>query len=429
MQVDKEELNPCTVRLTVKCGPEQVRAGYDKAYKRASKFVRVPGFRPGTAPAAMVKKFANLEEINRMAVENIVRNAYEQAVKQTGLTPNGNPMVDIVKADEETGEFEFKAKVPLEPQVELSDYIGLTAVQPDPQVTDEEVEQQLTALRERKATRKSITNRGSEAGDFAVVGIKPDGSEGEGRNFMTVIGQTFPQLDQALTGMKVEDAKIVDLTFPEGFQEKDWAGKPMKCQVTLRSLSAPELPDLTEEFAKQFNTETVDQLKEAIRTGLTRAKAQWVKEYVNEQLLEQVINNSTINVADNLWETISAQRLQEMAEEAGKEGRTLADVASEANMTLEQLTDRMNHEALIQVKRAVAIREMFKKEGMKLEQADIRAQLEEVAREHDVTPQQAYQALRQSGNLGEVEFRAMFEKVMALLTEKANLTSASDESK
>jgi len=423
MQIQSQELNPCTVELTVTCAPEQVRTGYDKAYRRAAKRVKVPGFRPGTAPKGVARKYLNLEEVNRLAAENIVRDAYESAVKERDLAVHGRPAIEITKLDEEAEACEFKAKVPLEPKVELGIYEGLEAVRPDPAITDEELDQQIQSLRERKATRKSIEHRGAEIGDFAVVGILPDG-EDKGRNFMTVVGQTFPQLDQLLTGMKSEDAKASDITFPEEFQEKDWAGKLMKVQVTLRSLSAPELPELTEEFAKEFNTESVDELRARIRDEMGRAKANWVQDYVNEQILDELLKNSTIYVPDTMWEDIAQRRVREIAEEAAKDGKTMEDVAAEANMTPEQILERFRSEAQVQVKRAVAIKEIFTKEGLKLSKEEVGEQVAQIARENSVSPQVAFQALKRSGNLGEVEFRAMFQKVMQFLTDKANLTTA-----
>jgi trigger factor len=421
MQIESKEINPCTVELTIKCSPEQVRSGYDKAFRRASKRVKVPGFRPGSAPKAVLKNYVDMGDVNRLAAENIVRDAYESAIQEQGLKPVGRPSISLEKLDEDSESCEFTAKVPLEAKVELGQYVGLEADQPDAAVTDEEVASQIQSLRERKATRKSIEHRGAQIGDFAVVGIVPEGEE-TGRNFMTVVGQTFPQLDQTLTGMAPEDAKAVDLTFPEEFQEKDWAGKPLKVQVTLRSLSAPELPELSEDFAKSYNAESVEELEAKIRTEMARAKSNWVQDYVNEQLLDALMKSSTIHVADTLWEDIAERRVNEIVEEAAKAGKTIDDVATEANMTPDQIKERFRNEAQVQVKRAVAIREIFVKEDMKLSQEDIGAQVAEIARENDMTLQAALQAMKKAGSLGELEFRAMFQKVMAFLTEKAHLS-------
>lgn len=429
MQIESRELNPCTIELKVKCSPEQVKTGYDKAYRRAAKHVKVPGFRPGAAPMAVLKNYVNQEAVKEIAEEFIVKDAFAAAIKEQGLTPQGRPVLEWAKVDEKAGEAEFQIKVPLEPKVELASYEGLEAQVPDDQVTEEQVEQQLETLRERRATRKKVEHRGAENGDFAVVNIQPDESEGEGRNFMTMIGQTFPQLDQLLLGMKAEESKRETVTFPENFQEKDWAGKPMSVQVTLRSLSAAELPELDEDFAKDLNAESLAELRERIRQNLAQATERAIQNYIDDQLLRSLLEQSTIHVPDTLWEGVAARREEELARDAQQEGRTLEEAIAESNMTMEELRMRLRKEAEDSVKRAVAIREIFDREGLKVTNEERAVQIQELARENRMTPEAVVDALKRSGNLGEIEFRAMHDKVLALLREKANLVPALNEPK
>ena len=423
MNIESTEINPCTIELKVACSADQVQDAYDKAYRKAGKRVRVPGFRPGAAPKHLAKKYLNLEEVQRLAAEDMIRSAYTAAVKEKELKPVGQPRIEVTKFDEEASEFEFTAKVPLEPKVELGEYKGLNITAPDEAVTEEELDEQLEMIRKRRATRKAIEHRGAQDGDFAVVGIRADGDDKD-RRFMTVVGQTFPQLDQALMGMNAEDTKVVELTFPENFQEKDWAGKPMKVDVTLRSLSAAEVPDLDEEFAKELNAENVDQLKERVREQMTEAKKRMVRDYVNEQILEEVMKTSNVEVADTLWEGVAERRLNEIADDAQKENKTLEDIAQANNMSLEELSEKIGERAKAEVKHAVVIRKIFENEEMKLAQEDLRNQVVEIAAENNMSPDEAMRALRRSGSLAEVEFRAIYGKVLDFLLESASVNKA-----
>jgi trigger factor len=423
MKVETTELNPCTIEIKVACTSDQVQSAYDKAYRKASKRVRVPGFRPGAAPKHVAKQYLNVEEVGRLAAEDMIRTAYTQAVKDNDLKPAGQPRIEVTKFDEEAAEFEFTAKVPLEPKIELGEYKGLAITAPEEAVTDEELEEQLDMIRNRRATRKTNENRGAKDGDFAVVGIRAEG-EDKDRRFMTVVGQTFPQLDQALSGMKSEDTKVVDLTFPENFQEKDWAGHPMKVDVTLRSLSAAEVPELDEDFAKELNAESVDDLKERVRIQLAEAKKRMVRDYINEQLLEEVMKVSNIEVSDTLWEGVAERRLSEIADDAQKENKTLKDIAEENNMNLDELAEKIGERAKAEVKHAVVIRKIFEAEEMKLDQADIRDQVVEIAQENNVTPEEAFRALKRSGSLAEVEFRAIYNRVLDFLHQNASVAKA-----
>ncbi|MCH8273438.1 MAG: trigger factor [Armatimonadetes bacterium] len=423
MQVTSEELNPCTVLLTVHCSPEQVRAGFTKAYRRASKRVRIPGFRPGAAPKALVQQYANPEYVRKLAQDAIVREAYDDAMKQEGLKAHGPPRIEVTKLEEDASECEFSAKVPLEPKVELGDQESLEVKRPAVEVTDEEVDEQIDDMRRRRATRQPIESRGAQEGDFAVVVIQPEGEEEEeaSKTFMTVVGETFPQLDQQLMGMGLEDTKRADLTFPSDFQEADWAGKPFPCRIRITSLSAPVLPDLTDDFAQRFSAASVDELRAKVREQVQAAKERMVEDYVNEQLIQKLIQSSIVHMPDTMWERVADQRIGEIAEEAGRKGLTPKDVAESNNMTVEQLQERVCEEARQEVRRALLITEVFKQEGMKVTKEDVAEQIAGIAAESGLAPQDVARALRRGGNQNEINYRVMSKKVLGLLRERAQM--------
>ena len=235
MQVTKEELNPCTVKLVVVCEPAEVKQGYDKAYKQIAKTLKLPGFRPGHAPRAMIEKVVQKSELDEQAAENIVRDTFKSAIDKESLQPDPTtrPAVEVTALSQDEGKLEYTAKVPLPPKVELGELKGLEVERPPLDVTDDEVDKQLEQIRKRQQTREAVTGRGLEDGDVAVVNIRPDGEAGEGRNFMIIGGQSFKALDTALKGMAVEEITSKQIQFPEDFQEKDWAGKKLKVQITM----------------------------------------------------------------------------------------------------------------------------------------------------------------------------------------------------
>lgn len=421
MRVEREDLNPCTVLLKIACSADQVAAGFAAAYKKAAKKIKVPGFRSGTAPAHLVKQYVDPEWAKEVAAEEIVKTAYTGAVKEQNLTPHAAPRIEITKYGGEGGELEFTAKVPLPPHVELGPTDGIEVVRYKAEVTDEEVEHHLEQLRGDKATRKKVESRGAREGDFAVVNIKVEGEEGDGRTFMAVVGQTFPQLDQTLMGMDLDAIKQAELQFPDNFNEKDWAGKLLSCQVRLRSLSAPELPALTDEFAQQFNTESVEDLKERIRQGILAAKERHFESYVHEQLLDKLIQTSTIHASDTMFENVAEQRMRSLAQEAAQAGMTLPDVAAKSNMTDEQLAQRIMEEAHVEVLRALVLTEIFAKLEMKLDKQDLMEQVAEIARAEGIPPNQAWQAIKRAGRTDELHFGALRKKVLAYLVAKAEV--------
>ncbi len=423
MQVTREDLNPCTVKLNVVCDAEQVKAGFEKALKSISKSIKMPGFRPGHVPKGMIEKMIDPGQLNEEAAEFIVRSAFRKAVEQEGLTPDGgtSPSVELVKIDQAEGACEFNAKVPLPPVVELGDYKSLPIERPAIDVTEEEVEYQIEELRKQRHSREAVTDRGAEEGDVAVVNIKLEGEEGDGRNFMTVVGKTFPQLDQALSGMRVEEMKQLDLTFPENFQEKDWAGKSYKCLVTLNSISAVKLPDIDDAFAQSLKTDNLDDLQTKLREGILRAKNEMVREMVTEQLLERLLERSKVEVSDNMWEQLASRRLHETQQEVQQEGKTMEQHAAENGMTVDGLVEAWKEKAKLHVIRALMIRTVYEQEKMQVNNEDLNRELYAMANEFGVEPQQMLEMLQKNQAMEEIQYRSISRKVSEFLLEHADI--------
>lgn len=423
MQVTREDLNPCTVKLNVVCDEAQVKEGFEKALKKISKTIKMPGFRPGHVPKGMIEKMVDPGHLSEEAAETIVRSAFRKAVEQEDLKPDPGtaPSVELVKIDQAEGACEFNAKVPLPPVVELGDYKALPVEQPAIEVTEDEVQYQIDELRKQRHSREAVTDRGAEDGDMAVVNIKLDGEEGDGRNFMTVVGKTFPQLDQALNSMKVEEMKHLDLTFPENFQEKDWAGKPYKCMVTLNSISAVKLPEIDDAFAQSLKTDDLDDLKTKLREGILRAKNDMVREMVTEQLLERLHERSKVEVSDNMWEQLANRRLYETEQDVRQQGKTMEQHAAENGMTVDGLVEAWREKAKVHVIRALMIRSVFEQEKLTVTNEDLNRELFAMASEFGMEPQQMLETLQKNQAMEEVQYRSISRKVSEFLLQNADI--------
>jgi len=427
MTITREDLNPCTVRLDIVCEPEQVAAGFERAYKDAAKKARVPGFRPGHAPKHMVAQSVDKQALGEMAADHIVNAAFKKALEEQKLEPFLRPAVEVSKLDEEAKVCEFSARVPLKPVVELGDYKALAADKPTIDVSDAEVEHQIEEMRQRKSTREAVTGRGVQEGDVTVVNIKVDGEEGDGRTFMTIAGQTFGDLDGLLMGMQAEDMKSGDLSFPDSFQDKDWAGKKMHAQVTVRSVSSVKLPELDDTFAQQYQLENLGELKARLKEVILTARLDQAQQYVNEQLLDQLLSVSTIHVPDPMWEQVAYQRLQDIAREQSEKKRTMEQFSQEMGMSVEELVEAVKKEAKLYVQRAQAIQEIFLKEEMKLTNEDLNTEVLEMAREFGMQPDQLVDQLKRNNALEELTHRSINRRVMNFLNAHATIREVAGE--
>lgn len=423
MDIQREDLNPCTVQLQITCDPEQVREGFERAFKEAAKAVKVPGFRPGRAPRSVVEKQVSAEAVREIAAEIIMTGAYKKAIDELDLKPYSTGAVTLKSLDESEKKCELSAKVPLQPVVEIGDYSSIPIEKPEVAVTDEEVDEQYEDLRRRHSTREAVSDRGLQEGDVAVVNIKVDGEEGEGRNFMTVAGKTFAQMDQALHGMRVEELKQLDLSFPDNFQEKDWAGKTLHCQMTLRSLSAMHLPE-EEDFAKSLSMESADQVKKRIKELMIESRTEAAREYVNEQLIEKLMERSSVCVPDTMWESVAKQKIDDLFEELQAKKIPFEEYVKEKGMTEDQFVEAQENEAKTFVMRAQLIQDIFIKEKLTISNLDLNKEVELMAKEYDMTPKELLETLQKNKALKEIQYQAIHRKVMDFLNERAETREA-----
>ena len=158
MQFTREDLNPCTVKLNIVCEASEVKDGFDKAFKQIAKKIKLPGFRPGHAPRAMLENLVDKEDLYDAATENIVRNTLRTAMTETALEADQTtrPTVELKLIDQETSAAEYSVKIPLPPKITLGDYKGLPIQKPAVTVTEEEVEKQIEEFRKRRQLREAV---------------------------------------------------------------------------------------------------------------------------------------------------------------------------------------------------------------------------------------------------------------------------------
>ncbi|HWD40596.1 MAG TPA: trigger factor [Fimbriimonas sp.] len=424
MVITREELNPCTVKLNIVSDADEVKSGFESAFRQLTKKIKLPGFRPGKVPRSMLEPFVSAEEWNEAAADEIVQKLYPKAIEEQKLEVDRTtlPHVTVVAISKDESKFEFSAKVALPPKVELGEYKGLPVEQPAIDVTDEEVQYEIDELRRKGQTRVSITDRGVEEGEVAVLQIKPLDPPADARTFMTIAGQTFPQLDEAIMGMRVEEMKNLDLSFPENFQDKEWAGKSFSAQVTLGSLTSVRLPELDDAFAQSLKTESVDDLKNRIREAIGTAKQQMVRQMVHEQLVDRLMERSQVAVSDNMWENLANRRLSELAREQAEKQKTLENYAQENGMTAEEFAKAWQEKAKLEVERALLIQAVYSKEGMEIDTSELNRELLLMAQEFDTEPLTLLEELKQNGALDELHFRSLTRKVGDFLLSNAEVS-------
>lgn len=434
MQVTREDINPATVRLAISCTAEQISAGFDRALRELGKQVKVPGFRPGKAPRKMVEEAVNPQALYENAADMIIRKAYEQAAKQFDLKPEGVPSVDLQQfyrggettEDGKTADptLQFTIKIPLAPVVELADTKGLQAQRPAVTVSEEEVDYQIEELRRGQGTKREVSDRGIQDGDAVVLSLSAD--DADPRSFMVIAGQTFPDLDKALQGMAGDDVKSETLSFPDNFQHEAWKGKKLKTKIAVKSVTSFQLPELNDEFAKGYNIDNVEALRERVREGIQRVKDNAVRDMVRDQLLDTLLEKSTVHVAENTWESVVDRRIRELGAELQNRGMDYEQHFKANNLTEEEFLEQLRADAKLNVHRAVVIQKIFQDNGMTISQDDLNGFFRQVLAENNVAPENTESFTKEFGAQirEEVIFRAMTSKVTDYLIEHAEISES-----
>src|SRR5690606_29391238 len=274
--LDKVENN--TAYLTVEVPAAMAEEALERAFRRLSRNILIPGFRRGSAPRALVERRIGSQALLDEALDDLLPEAYAQAVRETGIEPIDRPTVTDIHY-EEGQPLSFKAQVEVKPEVTLGDYRSIRVERPQVQVDEADVNNLLERLREAQAQLVPVDDEAEAAeGHVAVIDFKGtvDGQPfpgGEGQDYMVEIGagRLVEGFEQQLIGMRVGQERDIDVTFPEDHPEVGLAGKAARFHVTLKELKRKELPALDDEFARSVGEfQTLEELRADVEKNLRR---------------------------------------------------------------------------------------------------------------------------------------------------------------
>src|SRR5690606_26042362 len=279
-------------RLQVSIPAEDVRAAEEAAARKYASSVRLPGFRPGKAPAAMVRKrFA--PAIRQEAVEKLVQDAWTQAMDQEKLDPASQPHVHDLKFDESDA-LSFELHLEVRPVIELASTSGFTVTRPSTEVTDELVNQQLEELRDQKASWTPVEEK-PKPGDMVTVVLSTsdaDGNMPEGREYRIVLGtgQAIEGVEEVIMGTEPGQTTEQSVRWPDDFPDEDQRGQSKTVRVELREVKRKSMPAVDDAFAREVGDfDSVAALDAAMRSDMAKYLEREADASVRQQLVEQLV--------------------------------------------------------------------------------------------------------------------------------------------
>ncbi len=288
--------------LTFDIDVETIQKGIDDAFKKTQKQITVPGFRKGHVPRAIFNQMYGEESLYQDALNDVLPDAYEAAVKETEIEPVDQPQISI-DSMEKGQPWTIKAEVAVKPEVKLGDYKGMSVSKQDTEVSDADVDAELENKRQQQAELVLKEDEPAAKGDTVVIdyvgtvdGEKFDGGSADNYSLELGSGSFIPGFEDQLIGHKADEDVNVKVTFPEDYHAKNLAGKEAVFNVKIHEVKEKQLPDLDDEFAKDVDedVDTLDELKEKTKKQLQEQKEDAAKSAIEDEAIEAAVNNAEI---------------------------------------------------------------------------------------------------------------------------------------
>ena len=408
--------------IEIKIDKKEWKDAIDKSFEKVSKKVKVDGFRQGKVPRNIFEKKFGVESLYEEAINIVLPNAYEKVFKDNkDLSPIMQPKIDIKDINE--NEVVFIFTITTKPEVKIKKYKNLGIKKEKVKVTKEEIDNQIENLRNQYAELE-IKDGKIENGDTAVIDFEgfKDGvafEGGKGENYPLTIGSnTFiPGFEEQLIGLKADDEKEVLVTFPEEYASEELKGQKAVFKVKVHEVKIKKLPEMNKEFFDDLgydNVENEEQLRDLIKTDL-EAKKDYENEnkYVDD-LLEEVSNNTTVNIPDELIHEEAHHMVHNYEEQLKMQGITLDMFYEFTHSDEHALIEQMTPEATKRVKYRFILEEIVELEKIEVTEKEAKEHVKETAKKYNIKEDEL---IKEYGSLDNIIYDLKMQKALDIIKE------------
>ena len=414
-----EKLEKSRVALTIETSAEEFEAAVNKAYLKMRGKINVPGFRVGKAPRKIIEKMYGAEVFYEEAVNIILPDAYEAAVKEQELDVVGYPEVELESCTKDG--VVFKCTVAVYPEVKLGQYKGLEAPKAEVKVAAADVNARLKEMADRNSRLVSV-DRAVKKGDTADIdfegfdnGVAFDGGKGENFDLEIGSGSFVPGFEDQLIGMKAGEEKDIDITFPKDYTP-ELAGKPVVFRVKVNEVKVKEVPALDDEFAKDVSEfDTLKDLKADIKKKLTAERTEAAQRAFEDVLMAKVAEGVEADVPHEMVDLQAEQMTEGFKQQLAAQGIPFDQYLKMTNTTEADFKSQAYGPAEQQVKMDLAISAIVKAESLEASDDEVEAEMKKVADKYGMDLDTVKKYLRPE----EVKEQVIREKVIKLVADSA----------
>ena len=381
--------NANEVKFEITVEAEKFEEATKKVYFKSAKYFNIPGFRKGKAPMQIVEKYYGKEIFYEDAFNEVAQEALEEAVEENKVEVVSRPEVDI-KQMEKGKDLIFTVVMQTKPEAELGKYKGIEIKKIEYNVTDEDVEHELSHMQEHNSRLISIDDRAAEKGDIVNIDFEGfvDGKAfdgGKAENYDIEIGSnTFiPGFEDQLVGMKIDEEKDVNVTFPKEYFSKDLAGKDATFKVKLHEVKKKELPALDDEFAKDVSEfDTLDELKKNIKEKKQEQNEERAKYETQDEVIKALCENVKVEIPSGMIETETENMIKDLENRLSYQGLKLEQYLNMMGKTKEEMRKEYEPQAVEGIKSRLAIEAVIKAEKIEATDKEIDKKIKEMAKNY-----------------------------------------------
>jgi trigger factor len=420
------ELPESRVRVEAEVVPEEIERSVQRTARAMGRDLRMPGFRKGKVPPPVVIQRMGREAVVDEAVREQIGRWYLDAIDAAGIHPVGDPKLDIGDLPNQGQPLTFSIEIGVRPTATLGEYKGVEVAKREPTADDEAVQGELDALRERSARLETV-DEPAGATDFIVMDYRGtiDGEAfagGEARDQLIELGsgRLVPGFEEQLVGAKAGDERTVTITFPDDYGAEELRGKDAEFAVTVNEVKRKELPELDDEFASDAaGFDTLDELRDDIRTKLREADEGRADAEFREAVLDAVVANATVDVPDALVEARAREMWERMLHSLGHQGITRDVYLQMAGKSEEEILGEAHPDAAQAIRREAVIAAVIEAEGIEASDGDVLDALGTSAAREGIEPEKLRDRLEKTGRLDEVREDLAQRGAVTFLAENA----------
>ena len=422
-----EKLEKSRVALTIETSAEEFEAAVNKAYLKMRGKINVPGFRVGKAPRKIIEKMYGAEVFYEEAVNIILPDAYEAAVKEQELEVVGYPQVELESCTKDG--VVFKCTVAVYPEVKLGQYKGLEAPKAEVKVVAADVNARLKEMADRNSRLVSV-ERAVKKGDTADIdfegfdnGVAFDGGKGENFDLEIGSGSFVPGFEDQLIGMKAGEEKDIDITFPENYNP-ELAGKPVVFHVKVNEVKEKQVPAIDDEFAKDVSEfDTLKDLKADIKKKLTAERTESAQRAFEDVLMAKVAEGIEADIPEEMVELQAERMMEQFKQQLASQGIPFDQYLKMTNTAEADFRKQAQGPAADQVKMDLAVEAIIKAEGLEASDEDVESEMKSVAEKYGMDLDTVKKYLRPE----DVKEQVIREKVVKLVADSAVAVAPAEE--